>query len=95
MCLLSPKQAENRIRIRFDNSSMDTADRPGLPVWILASRLALLVQYHLFVRLRKDIQSVGEELGYARSLGIFLNHFLVSGCFRNFQDDVSLKSQDY
>eukprot|EP00435_Cladocopium_sp_Y103_P001422 s5642_g1.t1 len=34
--------AENRIRIRFDNSSMDTADR-----------------------LRKDIQTVGEELGYA------------------------------
>ncbi|CAK9029993.1 unnamed protein product [Durusdinium trenchii] len=34
--------AENRIRIRFDNSSIDTADR-----------------------LRKDIQSVGEELGYA------------------------------
>lgn len=34
--------AENRIRIRFDNTSMDTADR-----------------------LRKDIQSVGEELGYA------------------------------
>lgn len=25
----APWQAENRIRIRFDNSSMDTADRPG------------------------------------------------------------------